>query len=55
MNNTIPPEPFSVDISKYDQIKFRWICEGSNIWGNWGYFATIFDGVMTPVPLPLPG
>lgn len=36
-----------------EKIKLKWSCEGMNIWGDWGYFATIFDGMFIPIPKEL--
>ena len=54
VTDTSKPQPFSIDVSAYEQITLTWECEGYNIWEDWGDFATIFDGILTPVPLPLP-
>lgn len=48
------PQYFELDISRYERIQLKWECEGYNIWQDWGYFATIFEGEMTPIPLELP-
>lgn len=52
-NDATKPEAFSIDISSYEKITLKWNCTGGNIWEDWGYFATIFDGILTPIPLPL--
>ena len=26
---------------------------GMNIWEDWGFFATIFDGMLVPIPIEL--
>ena len=38
------PFEISVDVAGYDIIYFQWNCVGTNIWGNWGEYATLFDG-----------
>ncbi len=48
------PEYFELDISRFERIVLKWTCEGYNIWQDWGYFATIFEGEMIPIPLDLP-
>ncbi|MBQ7802007.1 MAG: NPCBM/NEW2 domain-containing protein [Oscillospiraceae bacterium] len=48
------PEAFSLDISACAQITLSWEVEGSGVWKDWGDFATIFDGTLTPIPLALP-
>jgi len=48
------PEEFTLDISKYERVSLKWTCEGYNIWSDWGYFATIFDGQFIPIPIDLP-
>jgi len=48
------PETFSLDVSGYEKLTLHWGCSGMNIWHNWGYFATIFDGILTPIPLEIP-
>ena len=48
------PQEFNLDVSSYEQITLKWTCEGYNIWEDWGDFATIFDGVLTPIPMDLP-
>lgn len=53
-NEATKPESFSLNISSYEKITLKWNCTGMNIWGDWGYFATIFDGTFMPVPLDLP-
>lgn len=54
VTDTSKPQEFSLDVSSYEQITLKWSCEGYNIWEDWGDFATIFDGVLTPIPLDLP-
>lgn len=54
VTDTTKPESFTLDVSAYEQITLTWECEGYNIWEDWGDFATIFDGVLTPIPLDLP-
>lgn len=54
VNEASKPESFSLDISSYEKITLKWNCAGYNIWGDWGYFATIFDGLLIPVALDLP-
>lgn len=46
-NNLSSPEAFCLNIESYERIKLEWSCEGLNIWENWGYYATIFDGEFT--------
>ena len=48
------PEKFEIDITGYERITLKWKCEGYNIWEDWGYFATIFEGLFIPIPLELP-
>lgn len=48
------PQTFELDISRFERIVLKWSCEGYNIWQDWGYFATIFEGEMIPIPLELP-
>ena len=48
------PESFALDISSYEKITLKWTCTGANIWYDWGYFATVFDGFLVPIPLELP-
>ncbi len=38
------PQQFDLDISNAEVIKISWTCSGGNIWSNWCYYATIFDG-----------
>lgn len=40
---------FELDISSYEKISLVWECKGMNIWEDWGQFATIFDGMFTPI------
>lgn len=47
------PIRFDLDISQYQQITLKWECKGYNEWKDWGFFATIFDGVFTPIPRQL--
>ena len=54
ITDTTKPEEFNLDISGYEQITLTWECEGSNVWEDWGDFATIFDGILTPIPLDMP-
>jgi len=37
------PKHFSLDITGVQEITVTWICEGPNIWKNWGDRATVFD------------
>lgn len=37
------PQDFEIDISDISIIKIVWESEGSNIWLNWGYMATLFE------------
>ena len=48
------PSEISLDISGYEKVKLQWTCEGLNIWQDWGYFATIFEGTFIPIPLEIP-
>lgn len=52
MNCYSRPMPFSLDISNYERITLEWKYQEKkeeivNIWKDWGYYATIFDGVFT--------
>ena len=38
------PQIFSVDVTGVELLTIRWTCIGDNVWSNWGYRATIFDG-----------
>lgn len=53
-NEATKPESFSLNIASFEKITLKWSCKGMNIWGDWGYFATIFDGELIPVALDLP-
>ena len=53
-NSGSKPQLFELDVSAYERITLKWECAGSNIWRDWGYFATIFDGVLVPIPVELP-
>ena len=50
VNDGSRPQAFSIDIADYERVKLVWSSNGtnSNSWSNWGYFATIFDGTLTP-------
>lgn len=48
------PAKFTLDVSTYERVSLQWTCEGANIWNNWCYFATIFDGELVPIELELP-
>ncbi|MBR5869308.1 MAG: NPCBM/NEW2 domain-containing protein [Clostridia bacterium] len=54
ISETSRPQTFNLGISSYEKITLKWSCEGYNIWGDWGDFATIFDGQFVPIPLELP-
>lgn len=42
-----PPVPFSVDVTGAAVITINWeTVDGYNIWNNWGYDATIFNGLL---------
>ena len=43
------PQEFNIDIQPYEKIKLEWSCKGFNVWKDWGYYATIFDGKLIPV------
>ena len=47
-NDGSRPEAFSINIKAYERITLEWTCKGMNVWRDWGYFATIFDGVFVP-------
>ncbi|MBO5129509.1 MAG: NPCBM/NEW2 domain-containing protein [Oscillospiraceae bacterium] len=47
------PMALNLDISGYETITLEWTCKGYNTWLDWGDFATIFDGVLTPIPQEL--
>ncbi len=49
-NDGSRPETFSINIKQYERLTLKWTCKGSNIWHDWGYFATVFDGKLVPVP-----
>lgn len=51
--STSLPTAFDLDISGYQQITLKWECKGYNEWKDWGFFATVFDGVLTPIPREL--
>lgn len=38
------PQSFDIDITDAEVVKISWTCSGANLWNNWCYFATIFDG-----------
>ncbi len=46
INEATRPEAFSLNIGQYERITLKWTCKGRNIWEDWGYFATIFDGTL---------
>ena len=48
------PQFFELDISAYEKVTLEWNCAGGNVWRNWGHFATVFDGVLVPIPVELP-
>ena len=54
MDEASKPQSFDLDITAYEKITLKWTCKGDNIWRDWGYFATIFDGFLVPIPLELP-
>lgn len=41
---TSKPEVIDLDITGAEVIEFEWNCEGWNIWHDWGYMATIYEG-----------
>lgn len=46
MNCYARPIPFSLNISGYERITLKWVSsDDGNIWRDWGYYATIFDGI----------
>ena len=48
MNCYARPIPFSLNISGYERITMEWVSsDDGNIWRDWGYYATIFDGIFT--------
>lgn len=47
------PMALNLDISDYEKITLEWSCKGFNSWRDWGDFATIFDGILTPIPQEL--
>ena len=48
MNCYARPVPFSLNISGYERITLKWVSsDDGNIWQDWGYYATIFDGIFT--------
>ena len=53
VNEATKPEAFSLDVSSYERITLEWSCAGMNIWEDWGFFATIFDGMLVPIPIEL--
>ena len=53
-NSGSKPQFFELDVSAYEKITLKWECAGNNIWRDWGYFATIFDGQIVPIPVELP-
>ena len=48
------PVKLDLDISKYEKVSLKVSCAGLNIWNDWGYFATLFDVKLMPVPKKLP-
>lgn len=44
VTNASKPQPFDIDITNAEVITLSWESFGGNIWKNWGYFATMFDG-----------
>ena len=54
VNEFFHPNTFELDVSSYEMITFYVECEGLNIWNDWGYYATIFDAELIPIPLELP-
>ena len=47
-NDGSRPESFSINVKPYERLKLEVSCEGMNVWSDWGYFATIFDGIFLP-------
>ena len=43
------PVPFDINIAAYKMLTLEWKSKGNNAGHDWGYFATIFDGVLVPV------
>lgn len=52
-NSKSMPMALDLDISGYEKITLEWSCKGFNSWRDWGDFATIFDGILTPIPQEL--
>ena len=47
-NDGSRPEPFCISVKQYERLRLEWTCKGDNVWDDWGFFATIFDGVLVP-------
>ncbi len=45
--NESKPQEFDIDVTDAEVIKLSWSCSGANIWSNWCYYATVFDGKVT--------
>lgn len=45
--NESKPQEIDINITGVEVIKFAWTCKGGNIWSNWCYYATVFDGYVT--------
>lgn len=47
-NDGSRPESFRISVKQYERLRLEWNCKGDNVWRDWGYFATIFDGILVP-------
>lgn len=45
--NESKPQQFDLDITNAEVIKIVWSCNGYNVWKNWCYYATVFDGQLS--------
>lgn len=39
------PVDFMINVEDCQVVNIEWSCKGTNIWSNWGYEATIYNGI----------
>ena len=51
MSSAVSPVYMDLYVEPYNTLSLKWVCTGLGLWNDWGYYATLFDPTLQPVPI----
>ena len=51
MSAAVSPVYLDLNVERYNTLSLKWVCTGLGLWNSWGYYATLFNPVLQPVPI----